>query len=95
MEGDDGFFQEIAATRGGNSDDHERRDGIYSDSVSHDITQAFSEAGAEGNSIVALPCEICGELCPSDRLMKHQEECSQENENTVDPTFCYLLPEAW
>lgn len=36
--------------------------------------------------IVALPCEICGELCPSDRLMKHQEECSQESENTVDPT---------
>ena len=84
VEGDDGFFQEIATTRGRNSDDHERRDRIYS--VSHDTTQAPSEAGAEGNSIVALPCEICGELCPSDRLMKHQEECSQESEITVNPT---------
>ena len=84
VEGDDGFFQEFAATRGRNSDDHERHDRIYS--VSHDSTQAPSEAGAEGNSIVALPCEICGELCPSDRLMKHQEECSQESENTVNPT---------
>ena len=71
---------------GRNSDDHERRDRIHSNSVSHGSTQVPSEAGAEGNSIVALPCEICGELCPSDRLMKHQEECSQENGNTVDPT---------
>lgn len=86
VEREDGFFQEIAATRGRSSDDHERRDHIYSNSVSHDSTEAPSEAQAEGNSIVALPCEICGELCPSDRLMKHQEECSQQSENTVDPT---------
>ena len=33
-----------------------------------------------------LACEICSELCPSDRSMKHQEDCSQESENTVDPT---------
>ena len=83
VEDDHGFFQEIAATRGRNSDNH---DHIYSNSVSHDSTEAASDAQAEGNSIVALPCEICGELCPSDRLMKHQEECSQESENTVDPT---------
>ena len=76
VEGDDGFFQEIASTR---SDHHS-----YSNSVSHNSTEAPCEAQAEGNSIVALPCEICGELCPSDRLMKHQEECSQESENTVD-----------
>jgi len=57
VEGDDGFFQEIAATRGRNTDDHVRRDRVYSNSVSHDSTQAPSEAGAEGNSIVALPCE--------------------------------------
>ena len=88
VEGDEGFFQEIAATRGKNSDDHERllNDRVYSNSVSHDRTEAPSEAQAEGNSIVALPCEICGELCPSDRLMKHQEECSQESEITVDDT---------
>ena len=73
VEGDDGFFQEIAATKRRNSD-------------VHDSTDAPSEAQAERNIIVALPCEICGELCPSDRLMKHQEECSQESENTVDPT---------
>lgn len=80
-EGDDGFFQEISATRR-NSGSHETRDHIYSSFASHDS----AEAQAEGNSIVALPCEICGELCPSDRLMKHQEECSQESESTVDPT---------
>jgi len=88
VEGDEGFFQEIAGTRGKNSDDHERllNDRVYSNSVSHDRTEAPSEAQAEGNSIVALPSEICGELCPSDRLMKHQEECSQESEITVDHT---------
>ena len=63
VEGDDGFFREISATRG----DHEIRDHIYSNSVSHDST----EAQAEGSSIVALPCEICGELCPSDRLIQY------------------------
>ena len=35
----------------------------------------------ESISIVALPCEICGELCPSDKLMDHQIECQQEREN--------------
>ncbi|KAJ7379764.1 hypothetical protein OS493_012510 [Desmophyllum pertusum] len=45
----------------------------------------------KGNSTVALPCEICGELCPSDRLMQHQDECSQEldtetGESTPYPT---------
>ena len=84
VEDDDGFFQEIAATRGRNSDNN--HDHIYSNSVSHDSTEASCEAQAEGNSTVALPCEICGEPCPSDRLMKHQEGCSQESENTVDPT---------
>ena len=83
VEGDDGFFQEIPATRGRNSydDDH-----IYSNSVLHDSTEAACKAQADGNSIVALACEICSELCPSDRSMKHQEDCSQESENTVDPT---------
>lgn len=32
------------------------------------------------NSVVALPCEICGDLCPSDQLMRHQEACIKENE---------------
>lgn len=34
-------------------------------------------------TIVALPCEICGELCPSDRLMKHQEECVLQSESDI------------
>ena len=50
VEGDDGFFQEIAATRGRNSDHH---DLIYSNSVLCDSTEAASEAQADGNSIVA------------------------------------------
>jgi len=86
VEGDDGLFQEITATRGKISDDHERLDRVYSNSVSRDSTEAPSERQADGNSIVALPCKICGELCPSDRLIKHQEECSQESEITVNPT---------
>ena len=82
VESDDGFFQETAATRGRNSGSHERHGHIYSNSESKDRT----EVQEEENSIVALPCEICGALCPSDRLMKHQEECSHESESTVDPT---------
>ena len=86
VEGEDSFFQEIAATRRRNSGSHERRDhNIYSNFFSRDSTEAPCEAQAF-NSIVALPCEICGELCPSDRLMKHQEGCNQESENTADPT---------
>lgn len=30
--------------------------------------------------IVALPCEICDELCPSDKLMEHQRNCQKERE---------------
>lgn len=30
--------------------------------------------------IVALPCEICDELCPSDKLIDHQQECQKEKE---------------
>lgn len=32
--------------------------------------------------IIALPCEVCNELCPSDKLMEHQIECQKERENT-------------
>ena len=34
----------------------------------------------ESISIVALPCEVCGELCPSDKLMQHQIQCQKERE---------------
>ena len=40
----------------------------------------YIETESEDNSIVALPCEICGELCPSDKLMEHQEQCILEGE---------------
>ena len=36
-------------------------------------SHANIETESEDNSIVALPCEICGELCPSDKLMEHQK----------------------
>ena len=35
---------------------------------------------SEDNSIVALPCESCGELCPPDKLMERQEQFIQERE---------------
>ena len=38
------------------------------------------ETEREDNSIVALPCEICGELCPPDKLMEHQEQFIQERD---------------
>ena len=30
---------------------------------------------------IALPCEICEELCPSDKLIDHQLQCRKEREN--------------
>lgn len=39
------------------------------------------ESMEESHSIVALPCEICDELCPSDKLMEHQLECRKERES--------------
>ena len=43
-------------------------------------SHANIETESEDNSIVALPCEICDELCPSDKLMEHQEQSIQERE---------------
>ena len=93
VEGADGVFRDFtAASRnrdkrgpdersptGQRMPDHSDR--IDSSSVSHD---SAAKAQAEDNSIVALPCEICGELCASDKLMEHQEECSRERESSVD-----------
>lgn len=61
----DGVFREVVRTP-----DH-----FTSSDTDDDI-----ETESEDNSIVALPCEICGELWPSDRLMEHQEQCIQERE---------------
>ena len=38
----------------------------------------------EEKSIIALPCEICGELCPSDKLVQHQKDCNEESQNRHD-----------
>lgn len=62
----DGVFREMVRTPA-----------HFSSSVSHDGI----ENQDEDNSIVAVPCEICGELCPSDRLMEHQGKCIQERES--------------
>lgn len=88
VEGEDGVFRDVAAARGNRGSNESAptggrtRDHIYSSPVSNDS----AEAQAEDNSIVALPCEICGELCPSDRLMEHQDECREESESTVEPS---------
>ena len=50
--------------------------------------ETIAKEGNSDNTIVALPCEICGELCPSDRLMEHQERSGQESdddENQEEP----------
>ena len=50
--------------------------------------ETIAKEGNSENTIVALPCEICGELCPSDRLMEHQERSGQESdddENQEEP----------
>ena len=50
-------------------------DGMFREIVrTHDNIETESE----DNSTVSLLCEICDELCPSDKLMEHQEQCIQE-----------------
>ena len=44
--------------------------------------QQSRERLTESAIIIALPCEVCNELCPSDKLMEHQIECQKEQENT-------------
>ena len=65
VEDSDGVFREMVRTPDN-----------FTSSDSHDNIETESE----DNSIVALPCEICGELCPSDKLMEHQEQCILEGE---------------
>lgn len=44
-------------------------------------SQQRRESPTESHNIIALPCEVCDELCPSDKLMDHQIECQKEQEN--------------
>ena len=45
-------------------------------------TKAESNLAHESESIVVvLPCQICEELCPSDKLIDHELQCRKEREN--------------
>lgn len=55
-----------------------------------DQGQQSRERLTERHSIIALPCEICDELCPSDKLMDHQIECQKErNARRNDPRVAH------
>ena len=69
VEDSDGVFREMVRTPDN-----------FTSSDSHDNIETESE----DNSIVALPCEICDELCPSGRLMEHQEQYIQKREGVQD-----------
>ena len=87
VEGDDGLLREIVAgksTVASNQEVTGSGNRTFTRSVSHESAEAHVQQANLDDSIVALPCEICGELCPSDRLMDHQEECRQESENDLD-----------
>lgn len=47
-------------------------------------TKKLPKSHRETICVEALPCEICGELCPSDTLMQHQRECQQESADQID-----------
>ena len=88
VEGEDGLFHEIAMEKATRSTSSHDRAGSGNDSATGSNEEITDKEGNSDNSIVALPCEICGELCPSDRLMEHQEGCGQESEdygNQEDP----------
>ena len=90
VEGDDGLFREIGAATSKVANNHEQTDciGSGSENFTRSVSKERSANNAEEeNSIVALPCEICGELCPSDRLMEHQEECGQDSERDLNVEF--------
>ena len=81
VEGEDGLFREIAMEKATRSTSSHDRTGSGNDSATGSNEETTDKEGNSDNSIVALPCEICGELCPSDRLMEHQERCGRESED--------------
>ena len=57
--------------------------GRSSDQAAFNADDSGKKLAHESDSIVvALPCEICEELCPSEKLMDHQLQCRKERENT-------------
>ena len=44
-------------------------------------TKAEKIGARKRKHFIALPCETCEELCPSDKLIDHQLQCRKEREN--------------
>lgn len=59
-----------------------KADGKSSDQAASSAEESGKKLSHESESIViALPCEICEELCPSDTLINHQLQCRKDREN--------------
>ena len=68
-------------------------DGVFREMVRTPdyFTSSDSHDNIETDSLVAMPCEICGELCPSDKLIEHQEKCIREREGSTQWLFRFNL----
>lgn len=88
VEGDDGLFHEFGARTPKTAENYiETQTGSANRHCSLTPSDETSGVTQRDVTIVALPCEICGELCASDRLMQHQEECGKETESDLNEEF--------
>ena len=61
---------------------------VKTDGRSSDLTASSADGSGKRlaqeseNIVVALPCGIYEELCPSDKLIDHELQCRKERENT-------------
>lgn len=100
VEDEDGIIREFATSSDGENSREageettgtERCDGCADSQTTTDGSQDMQ--GETNSTVVALPCEICGELCPSDKLLEHQIECSEETESGVawNPAMSHRVP---
>ena len=59
-----------------------KTDGRSSDQMASSADESGKKLAHESEStVIALPCEMCEELCPSDKLIDHQLQCRNEREN--------------
>ena len=59
-----------------------KTDGRSSDQMASSADESGKKLAHESEStVIALPCEMCEELCPSDKLIDHQLQCRKEREN--------------
>ena len=94
VEDNDGILREFAAPSGSETAT-ELEDGTTGnqgdvESISQETADPQEEGRSslsETNSVVALPCEVCGELCAADKLMEHQIECNQQTERAGESCF--------